>query len=379
MTRYDLVCVIIKKFGLASIAIFLLLYILLHPEKVYFLSSKFYRLLSFLGSLFGKKAVSARMEGVILSAAKKLTNGCELIDPYKLKIEWVKSTTKEVFSNRNQIIVRMNEKEKWDSNIVFAVHAYAKRGFIPKARAYMSQELDTSVNMVLTNRIIAMCSNGSLREFYDNIYSIYKKDPRIDLLFNGLLRTDRNGIFTRIYLNEVSKLSYLLGEFAPNAELSKEIMDFTNYIISIASRQIGDQTQLIFNENLIHVGVVLPSSFDYGESDIRYGARRVDKLFSKGCKTVYILAIGSKVELANGIRKLIEENPKFIRVSKSDYYKHIFDDGHYKWAICIELQPMNVMSDSELLELKEKKKSNTDKRIKKAQRNSLKRISKKQK
>ena len=289
-----------------------------------------------------------------MNASLKLIKDCPCMESYGLKIEWVKEKTKDDFTKDRQIIVRMNEKDRWDKNMVYAVHAYARRGFIPYARPYMSTELDTSLNMALTKRILTLCSDGSLREFYENIYSIYKKNPRIDILFNGLLRADNNGIFTRIYINEISKLTYLLKESTPNDGITTEIQKFTNYIIDIAKRQIGDLTNLLFNETYIHVGVVLPSSYVFGESEAKHGARRVAKLFEKGCKTVYILALGSKIEVANGIRELIKNNDDFICVSKSDYYRHLFNNGSAKGGICIELQSVNVNSEMEMMNKRDK-------------------------
>jgi len=343
MSVFDFACVCIERFGPWAILLFVLVYMLLKPEKILFISSKFFLLFSRFSSSCRKKAVSTKIRGSILSASKIITKDCPAAAPFDLKIEWVKSTSRETFFKGNQIVVRMNEKDHSDRNMVYAVHAYAAKGFIPYARTFMSNVINTALNMALTKKILSICSDSSLREFYDSIYEIYKKDPRIDNLYHSLMQADHNGIFTRIYLNEISKTSYLLKELEPGNAVAEEIKEFTDYVVTIANRQIGDQTPLIFNQNFIHIGVVLPSSsWSFGETDVKRGAKRVSKLFSKGCKTVYILAIGTKMEIAKGISALVNETNDFMCASKSDYYKHVFKDGRIKWGICIELQPVNI-------------------------------------
>ncbi len=181
MNGFEFVWSVLKKYGITGLLIIGLFYIIfIKPENAYLISSKTYRLIARIFGVLGKKAISTKMEGAILNASHKMTKDCPCIESFGLKIEWIKEKTKDDFTKDKQIIVRMNERDRWDKNMVYAVHAYAKRGFIPYARPYMSHELDTSINMALTKRILSICSDGSLREFYENIYSIYKKDPRMN-------------------------------------------------------------------------------------------------------------------------------------------------------------------------------------------------------
>lgn len=345
MSAIDLIWVVFLRFGGWGLLLVLAGYYLTHPEKLFLLSGKVTKFLSLFFSRFKKTTVSNKLRGSILGASKQIAHDCPSIAPFDLKIQWVKSESKETFLNGNTIIVRMNENDRMDHNMVYAVHAYAKSGFVPYARAFIAENANSAINMVLTKRILMICSGSSLHAFYEEIYSIYRKDPRVDQLFCGLIQADNNGIFTRIFLNELSKLSYVLKELVPSEAILKEIEGFTEYVIAIANREMGELTPLVFQGNFIKIAVVLPSSADYYKEK---GASvlKISRSFFDGCKTVYILAIGSKIELARNIDEVIKANDEFICVSKSAQYKHIFRNGQMKTGICIELQPVTISEEA---------------------------------
>lgn len=334
----------IKKEGvllvLLVIAIFTAAYLICNPDKAFKWKAAIQSLFVQVSKSARKGAIANRIRSDIISSTKKL--GLQAFSPGDMKIEWVKEETPTSFFEGNQIIVRMSNQNHPQKNLVAAVCTYVKDGSLTKAKRYLTQRAVIACNYVLIRKIL-LNSDTSALDYYDNhIQPLSQiRDREVLLLIQDLSFADKRGMFIPVFLNELKKLTDYIYPAPLTDDLTSSLKSFLIFLLSAtrgASGSATQRTELTYRKGPFRINIAFVANEDTllnrGEE---FYIGKIKSAFETGrCKTEYLFAIGQKISIAKKVAVQAKKDLGFVKVTVRNY-QHIFDDGHRKGAVCIEI------------------------------------------
>ena len=146
--------------------------------------------------------------------------------PYKIKIDWVKESTKKAFLDENRVIVCMDHNRTKNQNVVCALSDYVDNGLLPIVKNHLDEDMVKSSRLLMTKKLLSISYKQGLNYFLDNIfYSATSNDIQIKEMVQKLVRIDDNGMFTQIMLRELLYQSnILISAYASTSNALKSIL-----------------------------------------------------------------------------------------------------------------------------------------------------------
>lgn len=330
-----------KYIGFSSgwlVAIAIIVYILLNPDKSLFWQAKIASLFSWASSKARKKAISSDIRSRVLKISKNISSENNEILPYDLKVEWVKEESRETFLKKNQVIVRMSQKSNPHRNFMYAVTEFVKQGFMPKARKYIDPKLLQASDLTVIRKMLEIGYHEAIDYFDCELLNpIASADSEIDELLNNIQRIDENGMFMPILINEFSKIGRRIYPERPDECLIAESKEFLRFLNTIASKRPGEDVDLEFNREYFKVAISLAARDDtLLYRGIRVYINQVLRELNQGIETIYVFGLGQKRKVA---RQVAESAKEHIRVfdTKDHSYKHKSSDGWRVKGLCVEI------------------------------------------
>ncbi len=288
-----------------------------------------------------KSSISNRVCGSIKHATRKLPECDKALFPESVKIEWkdAENETRESFLNGKQVIVRMNRTNNINKTTSIAVIEMAKIGVLANGKRYMDNKVSAASDYLIARKLLAHIRNGDSLGYFDEIFfrPLYDNNSEFKEYFDQLLATDRNGMYTSVFLNEIRKMADALFPEPTNKCAQNDSVAFLRFLYELCTKD--ENASFRYPGYYIKVDVAFT-----GDSNVLYHegydfyVEKCHEALSNKMNTVYIFALGMKRDDAIGVEMLFQERyPNFATTKRTEYI-HRFSDQHRKNGICIEFQ-----------------------------------------
>jgi hypothetical protein len=293
----------------------LLFYFIKNPEKAEKWSSLIARSFSFLSSRIEKFSVARDIQSDITSFAKKLRCGMDInLIPYGIKVNWVKSTTRQAFVKKGKVVIKMEHHENQAKNFLYALMAWVNRGLIPESRHLLDKSVLQAIDFAFINKALNESKRYDSRQiFLDEIFE--PRAPKGSLVerYSSILgRLDQIGLFVGVVLPEYTSLGKRLGSVMPNESIRLETVYFFNMLERLAKRKPGQDINPSYVGEYINCYIVLIAR---AETYALYGLDPylgfINKCCREGARSFYVCAIGDpNVSVVKRIRDSYEKSRK---------------------------------------------------------------------
>ena len=309
--------------------VIIILYLFNRPDKFEHWMRLFYQLIHHLSSNLPsvKKAIDRKL--VAVSIQDTVNHICDQINeespdilPHALKIEWIKSDTPDSFISKGRAVVRLKHYDNQDRNFVESTLLYLKHGFLPRTKNYLDKTLRQSSEYKVASRVfMARRDTGAYDYFFENeMMPAVKDDSRIQDDLQLLENLDGVGLFTRVFLSEVTVTGQKLLGTVPTDTVKRELRDFARFLETIATKAKYENVPLSFMGTKVKASVILVAKH---ETIDRHGidpyTSRIQRLLREGYDSIYLAAWGVEfIKAVISIKGKIEHDMLTI-IRRYDY------------------------------------------------------------
>jgi len=287
------------------IAVFLLIYFVMFPQKVERWGALLLRLIYGLSSGYefirvriDRRVVASNIQAQINTVCDRINKEAPEVLPNRIMIEWVKTETKEAFIKGGEVIVRLKAYRNQERNVVEGTLLYLRKGFLPRSKQYLDDTLRKGCEFTVASQIfVADRSTDAYGYFFDKeLTPARQDDPRLERDMQTIQHLDSKGYFSRVFLVEVRQTGERLLGTMPTDEISAELRQFAHFLQTIATKSRDEDVPLTFLRVRIKVGVVLVAKREKIQYlGIEPYVQKVHWLVRRGCERIYISAWGKEL------------------------------------------------------------------------------------
>ena len=263
-------------------------------------------------------SVKHNIEGNLNTFKETINSEVRDLMPYEAKIKWVQEVDSKSFLDKykGKVIIRMHSHNNQAMNLAHATIAFVSKGLIPESRLYLDEKMSKSVDFTMTKKILlGQNQRNALDFFLREVITREINDPELRGYITLMETWDKQGIFTRMFLNELRELGRKL---FPNIDepARADVKGFYDYLGVLAKRKPGEEIKLSYPGKRIRVDTTLIAK---EQTFLRGGTtpyiQRIKKALANGIDSEYVLARGPNILIA---RKVIEDIASIPEVEKID-------------------------------------------------------------
>lgn len=281
------------------ILISFIIYIFKHPEKLDKWSYLYNKYRLFKTERSERKVISKNLDYKITSISKRINNESDGILPFGLRIIWRDVDKIDSYVKSNDVLIVLKKDDVNDKNIINACCAYVPKALLPKSRNCINSKILQSLDHFIIKSILASGTYDSAYNFY--IKNIFSELIRNDALFDNYIRNfnklNEIGIFTRLLLEEYRRLGVKLYGTYQEQNYLQESIEFLYFLELFAARSPGDTTRLIFNGDIIKIGIVLiAKKWTLDTYGINAYFTRIEQFADKGMQRIYVFSYAQRYD-----------------------------------------------------------------------------------
>ena len=300
---------------LGTIALFLLIYFTIYPEKFERFVALVYRLLAPMRRWFSKRYIAYDIQGKINSQIKKINKESNNALPYGIKVRWTDVDTAEAEIRRGKVVVIMKDYKNQSVNMARAALAYTSMGLIPKSRSYVKPDLMRTIDYIVARKLVE--DDAGARKYLEASFEEEKTgNPRMGNYMNLLIPIDEQGLLTRLLLYDFRWLGDILHSY-PNKDVHEETVKYTEFVHRIVTKQPGEDVPLMFPGRYIKTNVILVAR----ETSLAPFSHvtAIQLCVKRGATTIHVLAAGSNITLAKAVVTMAKNDLGLIKVREEEY------------------------------------------------------------
>jgi hypothetical protein len=282
--------------GGISIPGLVVVYMLLHPEKVEKWSALVWRFLSGWESLFRfahKRYVKHDMQGRVNEFARTLSKDAPFLTSKRVRVEWVgpNETRKSVLQD-GRVILRLRRDDPQDLNFVHGAYLFVSQSLLFQVKRYLSKSQRKSVDLYVTTSLIEQQKPAVKGHFLDRYLhpQLADTDSKIARFYDAYAKIDEGGFFYPVFLQELDFLGQKVFGARKDDQIIIEVNSLIDFLEPVATRQIGDEGELVFRQQYCRFAIVIVGKsynlLPSGEPFVKY-IRRV--LVPARIETVYLV------------------------------------------------------------------------------------------
>lgn len=321
----------------------LVIYLYKHPEEFDAWLAKIDRFSLKFWSGREKQFIQRDIRSRINRASKKINKEAEGLITKGVEIVWVNQENIEAFLRKGKVIVRMQHHQNHDRNVVNAATHYVTKGVLHTSKIYLSEEMQTALNLALTKKVLCEeeDSGTSTDYFFANVLRpILSADANLNKTYDVVEKMERKGLFTRILLREIRLMGKKLYPSTPTNREFRETNDFFNFLEPFASLETGSFIcDWEFVRDDIKMGILFVAQSGRLEHEgCEPYIKRINEKITRGAQNIYLFGrkpnnIKAVKEIA---RQLLAENLKVVDYRTEKYYSFLRSEKLP--AICIVLK-----------------------------------------
>jgi len=294
------------------ILIAVIVFLFKNPDKVEKWSALFARLFSFFSARAERASVASDIQGRIDEFRK--THEFLNILPFGLKIRWQRGDTVSELKE-GEVIIIMNEHRDQARNFLNGLMAYLSAGLLPKVRPYAPPRVTRAIELVTANKMLAKERTDAI-----SIYTSEIADPEIkrDVELAETVRTlelfDDVGLFTRIFLNDLSRYGEALAGRRPSQDdwkTVRELMDMLSRLVTRPHGQDVGRDFLVLTNDLNLCVVLVAKGTTLATSGFEAHLNYVREKASGGVTHFHILSRGTYLKYAKQFVQKLEDSKTY--------------------------------------------------------------------
>jgi hypothetical protein len=317
---------LIAIIGAPTVAVLVILWVLLFPEKVQTVSGWLWTLLSGIVKHADRRAIALRVQGHVNATTKRLVKHMpEGIVEGKLKLRWSTSEEARAILRDGEVVVFMKRSRHHEENVAQALMVYLPKAVLSHARRYIAPTTMAAVDLTLAKVILghAAAEHGVLDVFYEqHLDPACEADEALKQQIVEMDEIDLHGWLLRIVLPEFGQLGRQLHPAMPDARCRADADAFTRWLASLAKREPGDTTlKLSYEGSHLRVAVVFVAVAQRlareGIDPYRKVAKRL--VYSGKFERVYLMARDHNI---SAVKQIVESLAKDGRVDAATCFEY---------------------------------------------------------
>lgn len=251
----------------------------------------------------------------------------------KIKIDWIR-TEKDPYFQSGKLVVRMKRDEDQTMNILTATKYALPKVVCPIFRHHITQTYATAIDFTFLQKIANQLGNHGKSVFRKHFLNPeIEFEPDLGETLQKLIKLDRFGIFTSIFINELDHVGEGLYADANTTDRTPELNNFIDYLCTIADREVGKEIELMYFSDVFKVSIILlAKSMIASRRGLIPYLRRLNINLEKGSDSTYIIAFPQAHEFLSKFIKAVDGNQ---RVSINRIYNTKYYGQEFKFSINI--------------------------------------------
>ena len=315
MTYWTNVTVSIPWAAVVILLIGLLIYFIKNPEKVEKWSSIIAKTLSFISARWERASVAQDIQADINGFAEKVNVEGSSVLPYKAKIKWVSSTTREAFVKNGKIVIKMGHHSNQARNFFYATLDWVHCGLIPKSRHLIDSKVLRALDFTMVNKVLTETDRHDAKQLF--ISEAYEPEVNAGSLLeqycSAFTKLDEQGTFIGVALPEYSLLGETAGSSLSDPQIKAETISFAALLIKLANKKAGEDINPTYQGQYINCSIVLVAKHEtYSMFGLDPYLKFVNQCKQKGIKSIYVCGHGNNVNVVRRIKDAYEGNNKVV-------------------------------------------------------------------
>lgn len=275
------------------------MFVLSNPDKANGYLASFYKQFRSVSFWFEKSAVEKRLESTINLASKKVNDeGINLL-PHRIDIKWVEPQNRDAFLKDGKIVVCLESSLNEARNLARATILYTSEGFVRESQRFINPNVLRSACFAIARKMLMMdrkldalrCLNEEfLKPEISNRPSIGDYIPIMEKL-------DSDGVFTRVFMKELSELDAKLPSVLSNPRAERETVSFLETMKKLAEKKKGIDISPAHRGQVIDMSIMLVAR--EGVIDPTPYIDYAEKCWTEGLPRLYVMAHEAHIKVAS--------------------------------------------------------------------------------
>jgi len=348
---YDFLTNIKKEHGFIGILIVIIIVLIQDPDKILKIKSIIF---SGVSSVFkvGNKAYIGSTISYKLNDFFNNDNINHIFNSTKLrfKVKWVIKSDDPTLSENGTIILNLTNNHDQTKNILKATQVSLPLIVCPSIRKSIDIEYQNGIDLTLMKKMTDQLGQHAY-PIFEKYFLAPSLDNKAELheLYTKLIKIDNYGIFVPIFIEELNILSSIFYTEGITTDISEDIKDFIEYLLTIANRNLGEEIQLLYIRKHFKIGFLLVAKKLTAESmGVKPYLERIKNDFRKGCEKVYVIGFKSNELFFRDLEKILKKDQRYKITSITDYSKRKFKKNDIS---LLSIKNNEELSDNSFLEL----------------------------
>jgi predicted RNA-binding protein with RPS1 domain len=322
----------ILKFGLLPTFLLVILFLIIQdPDRATkikaLITEPFYRFFRWFSKEHISSKVSSQANEFLNSSIFSLVAQTER---YDIKVKWVSEPNDPILKENGTLILRLKEENDQTKNILSAVHSALPHVLCPLIRSNMNSTCEKSIDLSVLKKLadkLGKHGNITFNKYF--LKPETDNDKQVNDLIKQLLQIDKHGLFVPIFINELEVLGEYLNSENDKEDYSLQIINFIEYLLTIANREVGEEIELDYIRNPFKLGTILLAKAQKADTQgLKPYLKRLNTKLDKGSDCVYVIAFPPAFDfferlllsLESHERVFIKKEIKTTYSSNGDYH-----------------------------------------------------------
>jgi hypothetical protein len=304
----ELVKQILAWLGGLSTTGLILVYLLLHPEKIEKWSSLLWRFLNNFGTLFRfahKQYVKHDMQSRVNEFARGLSKEAPFLATKRVRVEWIEpDVTRDGFLQDDQVVLRLRRDDPEDLNFVHGAYMFVSSSLLFQAKRYLSPSQRKAVDLYVVTTLIEQEKPSVKAHFLDDYLhpELADTESKVARLFDAFAKIDEGGYFYPVLLQELDFLGQKVFGARKDDRIIAEVNSLIDFLEPIALRHIGDEGNLDFRQQYCHFAIVIVGKpYKLTPSGEVYVDYIRENLVPEKVETIYVLGLWENRRIVRSI------------------------------------------------------------------------------
>lgn len=313
------------KLGPIGIAVCIVMYVFLNPDKAEIWGSWAWRLIGLVFRSADKRAVAYRVQGEVNAATAKLFKSAPAgMVEGKLKINWTTAADLPAVVRNGEVVVFMQRSDQRERNVAKATMLYVPKAIVPRARPYVDPTIMEAVDLVVAKSILAEDDEnvGVLDTFFrDYLDAAMASSSGLRERLEEIDEIDLQGWLTRVLLREYLYLGRDLYPAPAQDSWFRETEAFARWLHRLATKKPGDFGSLDYRGPLLSVGVVFVAERQrlaiHGIDIYRKRVKRL--LYAEKLNAVYLMGRDDNISTVKHLLDLLRSDAMIASIDEHEY------------------------------------------------------------
>jgi hypothetical protein len=308
----------------ALVCLILLLGALSHPQQTTYWIGRLLVLFGWASSGVARRSLASRLESRINLFSVHAHEAVEHIDSSGAKIAWATQghDVGSVLGEDGDVVIYLNPSRPEGENLSRAALMYVSRGFLPRAKLYMTTRQKQSMDLYVTGKLLDEAKSDFASEFFAMFMApATMDDEKLAALVEAYDLMDRAGLFFPVFVQELVFMGQKVALGGGRKAVEQEVRQLLTFLRSRADRVLGDDTvPMRYEGQYCKCGLVIVAKAEkLAQEGPEPYVRRVVQYADQGFENVYVIGNAETADSIDAIVSEAEARTRLIQVVRRRY------------------------------------------------------------